>query len=63
MPKHITKRSQVLVDQLCESAKHHGWQEDQGNGKAVTNAAIAYDIAKSLLINRISYLEKKAKKQ
>jgi len=29
-PKKISKKGQELVADLVESAKYHGWQEDQG---------------------------------
>ena len=42
----LEKRGQQLVDNLCEAAKYHGWQQDQGVGKEVDKAKQEFDMAK-----------------
>jgi len=62
MAKHkISKRRRKLIDELCEAAKHWGWQEDRGNGASVDGAKKDFETCRQALINSIINLEVKAK--
>ena len=59
----LEKRGQQLVDNLCEAAKYHGWQQDQGIGNEVQKAEVHYNQAKLELEQYISNLHSKIRRQ
>lgn len=50
--KHVRK----LLDAFSEAAQAHGWEQDQGAGKSVSDAEAGFDETKKSLLK---YLDKK----
>lgn len=56
----LSKTSQNVLDDFAVAAKHWGWQEDQGYGKAVTEAHEQFVELREAVEKRMAKLEKDA---
>ena len=55
--REISKKSQEILDDLCEAAKGWGWTEDQGAGPMVARDKKSYEDSVDAMKKRILYLE------
>ena len=54
----LSVKSERLVESLCVDAMDHGWQQDQGTGRAVDRAETAYQESRKALQRHIARLER-----
>jgi hypothetical protein len=54
---NLSKKLQALLDEFDTTAKHWGWEEDQGSGRSVITAGARYEEAKAALVKRLVLLE------
>lgn len=55
-------KGERLVEEFGQAAKTHGWQSDQGTGRAVGQVEKAYKESRFALVKYVTALERQVKR-